>query len=104
VNAEAIHNTRPWTPFEEGQLRFTFSTRSPGDCYALYLAAEGEACPPAEIVLPVIAHPLYPIHMLGVKRELERRYNGETVVRIPDEIIANPPCEHAWVLRLREAS
>jgi alpha-L-fucosidase len=105
VNAEAIHGTRPWSPFEEGQLRFTFSTRPPGHCYAIYLAAEGEEHPPPEIILPQIAHPLYPIHMLGVERRLEGCLGDDlgTVVRIPDEVIANPPCQHAWVLKIREA-
>jgi alpha-L-fucosidase len=103
VNAEAIHGTRPWDPFEDGQLRFTFSRRG-GACYAFCLAADGETHPPAEITLPVIADPRHPIHMLGVEQELERRYNGETVVRIPDEVMANPPCRHAWTLRLREAN
>jgi alpha-L-fucosidase len=105
INAEAIHHTRPWSPFEEGQLRFTFSTRPPGHCYAIYLAAEGEEHPPPEIILPQIAHPLYPIHMLGVERRLEGCLGDDlgTVVRIPDEVIANPPCQHAWVLKIREA-
>ena len=104
VNGEAIHGTRPWDPYEDGQLRFTFSREGRG-CYATYLAEEGETAPPSQIALPVIADPRHRINMLGVRRKLDWRIeDAQTVVEIPRYVVANPPCEHAWTLKLREAN
>jgi alpha-L-fucosidase len=98
VNAGAIYSTRPIAPYVDGKVRFT---RSPnGAINAIYLADENESRPPETVAIASGAPAAGgTVSMLGVRESLqwERRGNG-FVVRIPESIRNNPPCNHAWTL------
>ena len=55
VNGEAIYKTRPVAPYKEAKTCFT--SLADGTIYAIYLADEDEAAPPATIQLYAVAPP-----------------------------------------------
>jgi alpha-L-fucosidase len=99
VNGEAIYGTRKIAPYEEGNIVFT---QKGENVFATYLPENKEQNPPAEITL----HSFLPekggkIFMLGVAEPLEWKSNGNSfTVAIPDTVQKQPPCGHAWVLKL----
>ena len=103
VNGEAVHATRAVAPYKRGPLAFT---RKGADVYAIYLPEGAEATLPAEIC----AAPFGPgggqaVRMLGVDVPLSaRRGDAGMTVTIPESVRRDPPCEHAWVLKLAGAA
>jgi len=99
VNAEAIHGTRPISPYKVGRICLTRKGRT---VHAIYLTRRDEKAPPARIALPLL--PLAAgseVHMLGVAKALRwRRTDGGIVVDVPAAVVKSPPCEHAFVLRM----
>lgn len=94
VNAEAIHGTRPIAPYRQGNIAYT----SKGDSvYALVLAAEGAARPPATVVLSgVTPAPGSEVELLGAPDPVVWGLAaGGAEVTLPEQL----PCEHAWVLK-----
>ena len=100
INGEAIYNTRPIAPYKEGKISFT-SLRN-GTVFAVYLADENEAGPPAKIVIPGV-DPVSDatIKLLGADTPLkwQRNTNGIEVV-VPAEIRAKITGKYAWTLRI----
>jgi alpha-L-fucosidase len=100
VNAEAIHGTRPITPYKSGRVAFTSRGRT---VYAIYLAENGRNTPPATITLPKDGpRPTAgsELHLLGVNEALRWSDGADGVtVHIPGSAVKDPPCEHAWVVR-----
>ena len=94
VNSEAIHGTRPVAPYAEGTVRFT---RKNGMVYAVVLAAEGEARPPASISLGALCPAAgTEVRLLGRAEPLSwRTVGGGAEIRMPEGRL---PCEHAWVV------
>jgi alpha-L-fucosidase len=100
TNSEAIYKTRPVAPYKEAKMRFT--ALPDGTVYAIYLADEDEAAPPARIVL--YSHSPRPdseVRMLGVSRPVRWEKDGRAVLlTLPEEAVKNPPCRHAWVFKI----
>jgi alpha-L-fucosidase len=100
VNSEAIYNTRPLSPYRAGKMGYT--QLRDGTAYAIYFAEGGEKTMPAEIGLPSnMPAKNAVITLLGAKENLrwEKRGSGPFAM-IPDSIRNNPPCEHAWVVKI----
>jgi alpha-L-fucosidase len=101
VNKEAIYGTRPIAPYKEGKICFT-DAKLGGAVFAIYLAEPNEHHPPANILIKGLQPaPNSSVTMLGVKEELKwSTTESGTTIRLSDEVIQNPPCEHAWVIRI----
>jgi len=99
VNGEAIHGTRPLAPYRDGRLAFT---RRGSAGYAIYLAEDGQATPPASLRLPALSlQSGAPIRLLGSDATLASRDDGAgIVVDLPPSVAQAPPCKHAWALKL----
>jgi alpha-L-fucosidase len=100
VDGEAIYNSRPLAPYREGKMGYT--QLKDGTAYALYLADVNEKTLPAQIRLSTITPARNAaVTLLGTKENLrcEKRGN-EVFVLIPESLQKNPPCEHAWVIKI----
>lgn len=100
VNGEAIYNSRAYAPYQDGLVRFT---RQKEDAvYAIFLGDLGESRPPSKIELNTIFPADDPkVTMLGVKDPLNWERVGEGIcVFIPNTVQENPPCQHAWTLKI----
>ncbi len=100
VNAQAIHGTRAVAPYTDGKCRLTRGKA--GEVYAIYVSDEGEDHPPTHILLtsqnPV---PGTVITLLGVDAPLAWESVGRGIlVKIPSQVVANPPVRDAWVLKI----
>ena len=99
INGEAIYKTRIMKPFRENQLCFT---QNEDAIYAIYLAGDHEMNPPAQITITS----LQPddnavITLLGSTLKLNWRKNDHGfVIDIPESLRKNPPCEHAWTIKI----
>ena len=100
INGEAIYNSRPLAPYRQGAACFTRSRD--GAAYAIYLAEENETSVPSLITLASLTPAKSArISLLGAKGELPWEFSGgRLMVRIPESIQRNPPCKHAWVLKI----
>jgi alpha-L-fucosidase len=98
VNAPAIYETRPVAPYGEGKIRLTGGRD--GTVYAIYLADEGEVQLPRYLSMTELgAAEGATVSLLGVEGSLEWEKAGTGfVVRIPEGLRTNPPCQYAWVL------
>ncbi len=100
VNSEAIYHTRPVKPYQSGNICFT--SLPDGTVYLIYLAAPGENRMPSSITLkdwqPAAGSS---IALLGRHGKLRWNKTGEgSVIQIPSAIQPDPPCRHAWVLKI----
>jgi len=100
INGEAIYNTRPLAPYRQGAACFTQSRD--GAAYAIYLAGEKETSVPSRITIAsVIPAKSARISLLGAEGDLSWEISGgRLTVLIPESIRKNPPCEHAWALKI----
>lgn len=100
VNSEAIYATKPIEPYKEGRVCLT--RKKDGVVYAIYLAEEGQTRPPAEIVLSTL-QPSDDAELVllgtGTKLAWEKVGKGFRVT-IPAALRNEPPCGHAWVIRV----
>ncbi|MGA2363541.1 MAG: alpha-L-fucosidase [Candidatus Aminicenantales bacterium] len=101
VNSEAIYGTRPVPPYKEAKTCFT--SLADGTVYAIYLADEDEAAPPAKIMLFSLApKPGTEVRMLGTKDPVRWEREGKGVLlTLPAQAVKAPPCRHAWVFKMR---
>ena len=103
VNSESIYETRPIEPYKDGKVCLTRKKGS-GTVYAIYLADEDEHILPSKIWLsrPQPTDDAV-ITMLGVSGGLrwEKVAKG-FLVEIPETIQNNPPCQHAWTLKISQ--
>jgi len=103
VNQEAIYGTQPIAPYKEGKVALT-RKRDSDIVYAVYLADEDETQPPAHIWLST----LQPadgatLTLLGASGNLDWKKAGKGVlIDLPEEFLENPPCQHAWVVKISE--
>jgi len=101
INNEAIYNTRPIAPYREGKVCFT--QLKDGTVYAIYLTDENEKTISAEIKLPLsIVGNKSTVVLLGSKVKLKLEKVGSNfIVYIPQALQNNPPCENAWVFKIK---
>lgn len=100
VNGEAIYATRPVAPFKEGKFCFT-RRREDGVAYAIYLPDEGERLPRTLTIAGLQPAPGETLRLVGRERPLRWQPDGEGLrIEIPATLAAQPPCEHAWAIRL----
>ena len=100
VNSEAIYATKPIEPYKEGRVCLT--QKKDGVVYAIYLAEEGQTRPPAEIALSTLQpSDNAELVLLGTQTKLAWEKAGKGFrVTIPTAVRDNPPCGHAWVIRV----
>ncbi len=101
VNGNAIYSTRAVAPYKEGQLCYT---RSPDrSVNVILLNSESQPGLPTSITVPSF-QPLTgsKVTMFGVEKPLEWSISDKgCVIRIPESVRANPPCQFAWAFRLQ---
>ncbi|MFO7446441.1 MAG: alpha-L-fucosidase [Ignavibacteriaceae bacterium] len=100
VNSEAIYKTHPVEPYKEGNVCFT--QLEDGTTYAVYLADEKTNSLPGKIELKNYSPPVNSsIELLGADVKLAWHNTGHgCTIEIADSIIKNPPCKHAWTLKI----
>ena len=101
MNGEAIYGTRPIAPYKEGQVVFTKKGRF---LYAIYLTnKEGDPLPAWISWKGAVPLAKTKVLMLGAKKPLTWSVDdkGVTTVEIPPELQQSPPCQHAFVFKLR---
>jgi alpha-L-fucosidase len=104
VNGEAIYGARPIAPYKEGPIAFTQKSRK---VYAIYLPQTEDGGLPREITFSSFRLKSgSKVFMLGVRQPLEWeiRPDGTTSIKIPDRIIQQPPCQHAFAFRFEPAA
>jgi len=104
VNGEAIYGSRAIAPYADGQVRMT--TQKDGSTYFIYLPGKDETGMPREIAVashkPAAGAQLT---LLGSSAKLRwRAEGGGFVVAIPESIRSNPPCQHAWTIKVTSVS
>jgi alpha-L-fucosidase len=100
VNGEAIYGSRAMAPYAEGRVRMT---RQPnGNAFFVYLSESADAGMPREI--RVASHRPADgaeVTLLGTHATLSWKADGDGfVVTIPEQVRTNPPCRHAWTLKV----
>lgn len=101
INGEAIYNTRGDSLYgPQGQAVFTHKNEA---VYAICRAGEGETAPPASVSFSGFTMPKKAeIKMLGTDLKLKWVQNEDKLsIFIPESIRKQPPCQHAWVFRIR---
>jgi alpha-L-fucosidase len=101
INAAAIHQTQAVAPFMVGNLCVT---RKKNLTYIFYLAGEAEKAPPETLKIGFIAK-AEKVRLLGSKAVLRHQCGTEgLVISVPHEYRQSPPCQHAWVFEITEAT
>ncbi len=102
VNSQAIYATVPLEPCSEGQVRMTRGKS--GEAFFFYLPGKDETGMPATIT--VTSHKpakKASVTLLGYPRPLAWTPDGKGFrVTIPEKVRKNPPCSHAWTIRVSE--
>jgi alpha-L-fucosidase len=100
VNGESIYETRPIAPYKQGKIVFTHRGK---DVYAIYLAPEDDDKLPPQITFSAFKPaPGSTVRMLGSERPLAWHIDpsGETRIDLPADVVASPPCHHAYAFKL----
>jgi len=102
VNGEAIYGTRPIAPYKESKICFTAGRD--GTVYAIYLGDEDETAPPGKVMLYGYCPPEEGrVELLGGSGPLRWEKAGKGVlIHLPEDVLANPPCEYAWTFRITD--
>jgi alpha-L-fucosidase len=103
VNGESIYETRPIAPYKEAKTCFT--SLADGTVYAIYLADEDEAAPPAKLMIYAMAPKAgTKVRMLGVREPVRWEKVGKgALLTLPPGAVAKPPCRYAWVFKFKAA-
>lgn len=99
-NGEAVYETRPIAPHEQGGCVFT--QKRDGTVYAIILPKDDNGVLPESVSLPAqLAANRGPVTLLGYGAlAYGETKGGEVVVAIPSEARTNPPCAHAWAIKI----
>jgi len=102
INSEAIYETCPIEPYKEGNVCLT--QKKDGTVYAIYLNEKTENIPLKKIKLSSIQPKKNTtLTILGSREQLNWKQIGNGFeVNIPSSIPNNPPCKHAWVIKISE--
>jgi alpha-L-fucosidase len=100
INSEAIYETRPLKPYEQGD--WVFTSRRDGSVYALLLPKDDQQSLPGEVTIPVeVLAGREKVHLLGFG-ELQpgASRDGKPSFVVPDSARAKLPNSYAWVFKL----
>ena len=100
VNGEAIYKTRPVPPFKDGRVCLT--GKKDGTVYLVYLAEEGRVDLPSVIRLSDYRPPEGSVlEFVGASGQLDWKPSGKGIeITVPESIRRNPPCLHAWTVKV----
>ncbi len=101
LNGEAVYDTAPIAPYEQGNCVFT--AKRDGTRYAIILAGDDQEQLPEHVSLPEsILKKNGSLSLLGWKGALtaEAPVNGQHIVRLPTEARAVLPAGIAWVIKV----
>ncbi|MDR0499256.1 MAG: alpha-L-fucosidase [Holophagales bacterium] len=102
LNAQAIHGSRPVEVNTETPLYFTKG--SDGSIYAILLQDKETPVLPEKISIPQnLFNKKTSAYLLGAKAQLKtyQSPDGSLSLLLPEELRNNPPCQHAWVFKLK---
>ena len=100
LNGEAIYNTTPIAPYEQGNCLFT--AKQDGTRYAIVLASDEKMQLPESVTLPKsILERGSRISLLPFNEPLssEAATNGQCIVRVPPAARSQQPSGIAWVIK-----
>jgi alpha-L-fucosidase len=103
VNGEAIYNSKPIAPYKEGKVCFT-SNKEKNIIYATYLADKDETKPPSEIhIRNLDSFIKNKVAFMGSERHIDFIKTGKGLtIEIPKSIREEPPCNHAWTIKIKK--
>lgn len=100
LNGEALYATRPIAPYEQSGCVFT--QKRDGTAYAIILPKEDNGALPEFVSLPLrLITDKSRFTMVGFDELTRGETKGEEVVlAIPEAVRNNPPCKHAWAIKI----
>lgn len=101
VNGDAIYETRPLKPYEQGDLYFTH--KRDVRRFAILATGKPDAKLPETFVIPAaVAQGASSVKLLGSEEKIghEKDSDGGFVVTLPASVRDNPPCQSAWTFEL----
>jgi len=100
VNSEAIYETRPIKPYEQGD--WVFSAKRDGTVYAILLAKDDEAALPQQVAMPAeILGGRGKVQLVGVGEVTAgATEEGKTMFTMPEGAQGKLGAGYAWVFRL----
>lgn len=100
INREAIYDTRPIWPYEQGNV---FLTQKGRVVYAIVLSTSGQTGPRGQILIPGLRH-VTSARMLGSDQAVTwTMVNQGVTLCLPHRLCQSPPCAHAWAFALTGA-
>lgn len=102
VNSEAIYETRPIKPYEQGD--WVFTARRDGNVYAILLAKDDQETLPQKVAMPTeILAGRAQVQLVGFG-ELKpgETEDGKTTFTIPEGGQGKLPANYAWVFKLEK--
>jgi len=103
LNSEAIYETRPIKPYEQGNWAFT--ARRDGSVYAILLAKDDQDVLPQKVTIPAeILAGRNKVRLLGFGELKSGEVDGgQTTFTIPDAAQGKVPGNYAWVFKLEKS-
>lgn len=100
LNGEGVYGTRPMAPYEQDGCVFT--QKRDGTAYAILLPKDDNGALPERVLLPAeLNTKAGSITLLGFGALEHCQTQGDkAVITIPPAARANPPCAHAWTIRI----
>ena len=102
INSEAIYETRPIKPYEQGD--WVFTARRDGSAFAILLARDDQATLPEKVMIPAeVAGGAVRIRLLGYgELKAGEPEGGKPAWIIPAEARERVPGGYAWVFQLEK--
>jgi alpha-L-fucosidase len=100
LNGEAVYKTRPVKPYERGDCVFT--GKRDGAVYAIILAKDDNSSLPESVSIPAeLTAKAGALTLLGFGAlQPGETKDGLTTLDMPATARNNPPCAHAWTIKL----
>ena len=100
INSEAIYGTKPVKPYQQDKIVFT---KKADYVYAIYLPDEKETTLPAKIAITAIQpQEGSQLYLLGCEKPLEWEKADKGIsINVPVNLQDKPPCQQAWVFKLK---
>jgi alpha-L-fucosidase len=103
LNSEAIYETRPVKPYEQGN--WVFTTRRDGSVYAILLAKDDQDTIPSKVAIPAeIMAGRAKVKLVGFgELQSGEEDDGKPTFTIPDAAQGKLPGNYAWVFKLEKS-